>query len=142
MSELFLKKIPALLQEIGWSCNTEDPETLSMMFDMGEGRSQKVVFFYHTSGDAQLVAISSAVLQMDGLPDNQIGTEMAANLLRQNEEFAFANWAVDGEGEDAYLIATSRWWLDDLDKEELEASVLAVAKMADDMEKTLGVDNF
>lgn len=142
MSELFKKTIRKLGKELSWSIVEDSDRVMSMLFDMGEGRVQRVMFFHHLVGEAELVAISSAVLKMDGMPDNKIGHDMAARLLRENDHYAFGNWAIDGEGEDAHLIATARWWLDDLDKEEFEASVLSVSGMADGLEKTLGVDNF
>ncbi|CAA0085103.1 Uncharacterised protein [BD1-7 clade bacterium] len=143
MSQQFHNTINQHTAALGWTTDTEGEDLISLLFDMGEGRSQRVVIAHHDLGNGtQIVEVSSAVLKMDGLPNHQLGREMAITLLKENAQKPFSNWAIDGEGETAHLVATSRWLLSDLDKEELHHAVVIVAGMADRLEEQLGVDHF
>jgi len=88
------------------------------------------------------VEVASAVVKMDGFPDGKLGKSMAEKLLRENSTMAFANWAIEQTSDGPYLVAMSGWMLDDLDAEELDFAANIVSGVADQMEASLGVDNF
>ncbi|TQV70180.1 hypothetical protein FKG94_21915 [Exilibacterium tricleocarpae] len=144
----FLTKIKSYAKDLQWddSLQQVSERFLRLGFNMGEGRTQMVIIIHYPDDDQQnngVIEVSSAVVKMDGMPDGKLGAEMARKLLRENASYGFANWAIqDIPSEGRYLIATSGWLLDELDLDELKLAVHIVAKMADDMEKTLGVDNF
>lgn len=131
-------------KKIGWEAiNQLDETTIVLPFDMGDNRSQNVIISHYPQEESSdFVEITSAVIKMDGFPDGKLGKEMAEKLLRENCSMALVNWAIDETSEGAYLVARSGWMLDDLDAEELEMAVGIVSNVADNMESSLGVDNF
>lgn len=144
MANKFFEAIKQHADKLEITLNEDNESICSVMFDMGEGRSQRVIICHHPSKDGSndLVEISSAVLDLASMPDNKIGLEMATKLLRENDASLCANWAIDKGSDSCHLVATARWWLDEMDTEEFEVSLFNVALMADQLESTLGVDNF
>lgn len=141
--EDFKRIINQHCQALEWHIHQRSDTQFSLDFDMGEGRSQQVQMFLQVSGsDRALVEVSSAVMNLKGLPEQKLGQEMALRLLRENATRPFGNWALDKNGDDTHLVATSRWLLDELDKEELQLSTLVVSAMADAMEAQMGVDHY
>jgi hypothetical protein len=117
-----------------------------MMFEMDDDRSQMVIINgVETNDGNEVVTIQSAVLKLEGLPNQMLGGDMAKKLLRENSQMALAKWSIDETQDGKYLVATSNWYLDTLDTldaEEFYRAVRVVAGAADEMESTLGVDNF
>lgn len=144
MSSKFIDTVMGYAEKLEITINQENEHLLSMMFDMGEGRSQKVIIYHHERGEDQsdVVEIASAVLKVDDLPDAKVGQEMATKLLRENDHSLGAKWAIDKSEDSSHLVAMANWFLDDMDLEEFELSLYNVAFMADNLESQLGVDNY
>ena len=142
----FLEIMKSHIDQLGWqSVEQVNDRVLRMGFDMGEGRSQTVIMTHYPSeneSQSDVVEVASAVVKMDGFPDGKLGKSMAEKLLRENSTMAFANWAIEQTSDGPYLVAMSGWMLDDLDAEELDFAANIVSGVADQMEATLGVDNF
>lgn len=139
----FMKKIDALCKECELNYEQTDESGIKLLFHMDDDRTQMVlVNGVQTASGMDVVTIQSAVLKLDGLPNQMLGKDMATKLLRENAQMALAKWSIDEVEEGKYLVATSNWYLDTLDPEEFTRSIHVVAGVADDMEKTLGVDNF
>ncbi|MDA7723109.1 hypothetical protein N8862_01560 [Pseudomonadales bacterium] len=141
----FLDTIVSHANQLEWTLEKLSDARLRLSFNMGEGRSQNVLISHYPNGDedsSDLVEIASAALKMDGFPDGKLGAEMAKKLLKQNATTAFSSWAIEDTEDGPYLVAMSGWMLDDLDAEEFELAALIVANAADEMEGTLGIDNF
>jgi len=143
MSNKFHEIITKHADALGLNIRYDNEQLISVMFDMEGGRSQRVVVMHHPSesGNSDIVEIGSAVLDVSSMPDQQIGTEMALRLLRENDKSLCAGWALDKVG-GCHLVAMGNWWLDDLDTEEFATTLFGVAHMADGLESQLGVDNF
>lgn len=142
MSE-FMKKIKSLCNACEFKYEQTDATGIRMLFEMDNDRSQMVlVNGVETESGKQVVTIQSAVLKLDGLPNKMLGKDMAEKLLRENAQMALAKWSIDDVSDGKYLVATSNWYLDTLDPEEFGRSVQVVAGVADELEETLGVDNF
>lgn len=144
MSNKFISTITDYAEKLEITLNQENDHLFSLVFDMGEGRSQKVIIVHHEreADQSDIVEIASAVLKLDDLPDKKLGQDMAMKLLRENDTSLGANWAIDEAEDSSHLVAMANWFLDDMDLEEFELSVYNVAGMADALESQLGVDNF
>lgn len=140
----FVNKITEYSHQLEWNLDQVSDSCFRMLFDMGEGRSQGVLIMLYEGEDGapSWVEVSSAVMNLDGMPDGQLGAKKAQELLRENADMAFAKWAVADHGDAKHLVAVSNWRLEDMDCEELDVAVHIVAKRADDLESQLGVDNF
>lgn len=138
-----IKKIEELCKACEFNFEQTGESSIRMLFEMEGDRSQMVlVNGVETQSGKAVVSIQSAVLKLDGLPNQMLGKDMATKLLRENAQMALAKWSIDEVEEGKYLVATSNWYLDTLDPEEFGRSVQVVAGAADNMEETLGVDNF
>lgn len=144
MSNKFINTVTDYAEKLEITLTQENDHFFSFLFNMGEGRSQKVVIYHHEreKDKSDIVEIASAVLKIDELPDKKIGQDMAMKLLRENDSSLGAKWAVDANDESSHLVAMANWFLDDMDLEEFEMSVYSVAGMADALESQLGVDHF
>lgn len=143
MSNKFHEIIGRHAEQLGVNLKVDNERMISAMFDMGEGRTQRVLVLHHPSEDGtkDIVEIASAVLDLSGMPDQQIGAAMALKLLRENDSTLCASWAIDKVG-GCHLVAMGNWWLDEMDADEFGTTLYGVAAMADNLERQLGVDNF
>lgn len=142
MSE-FMQKIDALCKSCELNYEQTHEQGIRMLIEMPEERSQMVIINGNETGSGkQVVSIQSAVLKLDGLPSQMLGKDMAEKLLHENSQMAIAKWSIDEVEDGKYLVATSNWYLQTLDPEELYRAVQIVAVVADQMEAKLGVDNF
>lgn len=140
----FLTTMRQHAEKLGLNLHEENERVMSAMFDMGEGRSQRVLILHHPSENGQndIVEIASAVLDLESMPEQQVGAEMALKLLRENDQRLCAGWAIDRNKGAPHLVAMANWWLDEMDAEEFQTSLFNVAGMADALEEQLGVDNY
>lgn len=139
----FIGKIEALCSACELVYDQTHENSVRMMFEMDDDRSQMVIINgVETNDGNEVVTIQSAVLKLEGLPNQMLGGDMAKKLLRENSQMALAKWSIDETQDGKYLVATSNWYLETLDAEEFYRAVRVVAGAADEMESTLGVDNF
>ena len=139
----FLGKIDALCRSCEFGYEQTHETSIRLLFEMSDERSQMVVVNgVETESGKTVVAIQSAVLKLEGLPNKMLGKEMAATLLRENASMLLTKWSIDETVEGKYLVATSNWYLETLDAEEFYTAVRVVASAADHKESMLGVDNF
>lgn len=140
----FADAIEKMCGEIGFNIGRQNDDVATVSFDMGDDRDQTVwITPMGTNPDDELViSITSPALNMSDMPDIMLGQKTANNLLRENAQLFTGSWAVEELGEDTYLVAVDTQIMSTCDPEELRASILTVAHMADNLEKQMGVDNF
>lgn len=126
----------------GLKIEDQGPENVTVLFDMGEGRSQRVwVRALGTdAGDNLIVGFFSPVLQVP--QGEMIGQKAANELLRENATLAHGAWAIQKTKDGEYLVAFDTQIAQTMDPKEFEASVRAMAAVADLKEKDLGHDLF
>ncbi len=139
---VFTKKIEAFAKELELHMDIEE-HFAKVIFNMDEERTQ-LVLIYHYENDNHdgFVEITSPVLKLSGLPEQQLGEKMAEGLLRENDSMLHCQWAIDKSADEPYLIATRCWRLDQMDLEEFKGTLYATAQIADELESKLGVDEF
>ena len=139
----FTNKILEYGNELGWQLSVNSETSISISFDMGEGRSQLVLIFLTGEiAEQPIVQISSPAANLEDIGD-KMDQEFMNDLLRLNAQAANYGWAIETiEGEGDYLIAASDQILSTIDVGELRSSVYAVAFAADQMEETFGLDRF
>ena len=118
------------------------PENVTLVFDMGSGRSQRVWVRALGTDAAEnlIIGFFSPVLQLP--TDEMLGQKAANELLRENAKLAHGAWAIQNTTDGEYLVATDTQIAQTMDHQEFEASVRALAATADAKERELGADVF
>lgn len=111
-------------------------------FDMGDGRFQQVFVrpMGVEFGNQLIIGFFSPALKM---PKGQmLGQKTANDLLRRNSELPHGAWAIEKIGDEDFLVVFDTQIAQTMQAEEFRSSVLSLSKVADKMEKDLGVDVF
>ena len=139
----FTEKIALYCKELDWGITIDSERSISMVFDMGEGRSQRVFMFLAGEvAGAPVVEITSPAAEVKDLGD-KLDQDLMNELLHLNSKALNYGWTIETINADSdYLCATSDQLLDSMDIGELEVAVYAVAGAADEMESRFGLDNF
>lgn len=139
----FTEKIALYSKELDWGITINSEHNISMVFDMGEGRSQRVFMFLAGEvGGAPIVEITSPAADIKELGD-KLDQDLMNELLKLNSKALNYGWTIETiDAESEYLCATSDQLLNSMDIGELQVAVYAVAGAADEMETRFGLDNF
>jgi len=141
----FTNKIVAYSKEIGWKFEVVSENTVRMLFEHDNGRTQLVLFSRQQSGnDTEVVSIHSPVIYLSTLRNSDVDLKAFFNeLLVLNAESSNYKWAFTPVSEeDEVLIASVDLLLDTMDLKEMGMAVSAVSAVADQMEERFGVDEF
>jgi len=139
----FTNKMLKYAKELDWQLSINSETSISISFDMGEGRSQLVLIFLTGEiADQKIIQVSSPAAKLEDIGD-KMDQEFMNELLRLNAASVNYGWAIETiEGEGDYLIAASDQILSTIDVGELRAAVYFVAFAADQMEEKFGLDRF
>ena len=139
----FTEFISGIAAKANLKVQVKSPDLVVVPFDMGEGRFQNTFVrpMGKTGAGHFIVSFFSPALKM---PADQggLGQKAANDLLRKNSQLPHGGWAIDRVDNDDYLGMIDTLIAQTMDPEEFYASCLALAKIADDFEKTMGVDVF
>jgi hypothetical protein len=92
----FIGKIETLCSACELVYDQTHENSVRMMFEMDDDRSQMVIINgVETNDGNEVVTIQSAVLKLEGLPNQMLGGDMAKKLLRENSQMALAKWSID-----------------------------------------------
>ncbi len=118
------------------------PDLVIVPYDLGEGRSQNTFVrpMGKTGAGHLIVGFFSPCLKM--VPDQELGAKTCNDLLRRNAKLPHGAWAIDRVDGSDYLGVADTQIAQTMQPEEFAASCFVTAKLADDMEKTLGTDAF
>ena len=136
------EKIKTITEQAGFTVAESDIDSVLLFFDMGKGRSQRVMIrgIGNDKLGQKIIGISSPAMCF---PANEsLGQVTANKLLQENAKSAHGAWAIEVLEDKAYLVMMDTQILDTMQKEELRASIGAVAASADKLENELGEDNF
>lgn len=118
------------------------PELVIVPYDLGEGRSQNTFVrpLGRTGAGHNILSFFSPCLKMP--TGQELGAKTANDLLRRNAKIPHGAWAIDTIDGADYLGVIETHIAQTMQPEEFAAACVVVAKLADDMEKTLGTDSF
>ncbi|MBI2363108.1 MAG: hypothetical protein HYV15_06970 [Elusimicrobia bacterium] len=118
------------------------PELVIVPYDMGEGRAQNTFVrpLGKTGAGHLIVSFFSPALKMPA--GQEIGAKTANDLLRRNSKIPHGAWAIDQVDGADYLGVFETHIAQTMDPAEFAAACFVTAKLADDMEKTMGADSF
>lgn len=139
---VFEQLISRMVREAGLAAERRGPELFVVRFDMGGGRFQRVFIrpMGQTGAGHLIVGFISPALKMP--PEQMLGQKTANALLRENAKLSYGAWAIEQVDGDDYLVALETQIAQTMQPDEFTASVHAVSRLADAMEKRLGVDAF
>ncbi len=107
-----------------YTLENDDEDGFSLIFDEGEGRSQRVIVTRFTAFERDWIEFRSYVCK-----EADLNLRVA---LRKNADFAVGALALDDEG-DFYLTYSAP--LDTMDPDEFELPLNVLASTADEIEK-------
>lgn len=138
----FAEFIQQVAARAGLKVNVVNPELVVVPYDMGEGRSQNTFVrpMGRTGAGHNIVSFFSPALKMPA--GQELGAKTANDLLRRNSKIPHGAWAIDQVDGADYLGVMETHIAQTMDVDEFSAACVVVAKLADEMEKTLGTDSF
>jgi hypothetical protein len=141
-----LDKVRSIASLSGVTLDWTDAEHNGLLCrcDMGNGRRQTVYMHYQgVSPEGQdIVVFLSPCIKLQ--PDGRGGWTglNAADLLRYNSRLNWGSLAVEFVQGQEFLIVRETQIVDTMEAEEFRINLGLVAKIADDIENTAGVDFF
>ncbi len=130
------------VEEAGFKVADENDDSVLLFFDMGKGRTQRVMLRYlgRDNLEQDIIGISSPALALN--KGELLGEQTANRLLFDNSRMSHGAWALQSFEEKIYLVMLDTQILDTMQKEELISSIKAVISSADQLEKELGDDKY
>ena len=115
-----------------YKLDDDEPNYFSLVWDYGNGRSQKVFVRRFNAFDMDWLEFRSAACPGDAMPHKV--------ALRKNEELALGALALDSDNDYVVLYSAP---LPTMDPDEFELPLRVVARIADDIEEQYtGEDDF
>ncbi len=125
-------------EQAGFKVHNHTEDSALLFFDMGNGRSQRVMLRYmgQDSLGQDILGISSPAMEFDkNIPLEQ---SVANRLLQDNSRLAHGAWAIEIYGSSAWLVILDTHIMDTMQDEELTASIRTVISSADNLEREFG----
>lgn len=134
--------IKATAAKAGLNIRELNANLIAVPYDMGAGRHQQVFVraMGKTADGSIIIGFFSPALKMPA--GQMLGQKTANDLLRANIALAHGAWAIERIENDDYLVVFDTQIAQTMDPEEFRASAGALAAIADEMEKRMGVDAF
>lgn len=138
----FVQFIQGVAAAAKLNVQVKSPELLVVPWDFGEGRAQNtfVRFVGETGNGDRIISFFSPSLKLAA--GQELGQKTCNEILRKNASLAHGAWAIVRIDSDDYLGVIDTQTAQTMEPTEFYASAIAVAKVADDMEKQLGTDVF
>ncbi|MBI5240829.1 MAG: hypothetical protein HY926_10185 [Elusimicrobia bacterium] len=119
----------------------KSPELVVVPWDFeGRGQNTFVRFMGETGNGDRIISFFSPALKLAA--GQELGQKTCNELLRKNAALAHGAWGIVRIESDDYLGVVDTQTAQTMEPTEFYASAIAVAKVADDMEKQLGTDVF
>lgn len=136
--EVFIKDVAAKAK---LNIMVKGPDMVVVPWDIAEGRKQNTfVRPMGTTGMGLVISFFSPTrkLAAGAEPDGK----MAVELLRKNARIPHGSWCIASVSGEEYLGVQDTQLAHTMQPDEFYASALAVARLADELEKQLGGDSF
>ena len=135
----FVEKI---VKTVGMAIEQRTENYVTIVGSVGDGRKQRV-WIRPLGLDYQnrlIIGVMSPAMVL--VAGQELAKGIANSLLRDNSRIIHGGWAIESTKEGDYLIVKDTLIANTTETAELEASMTAVAIVADEMEKRLQQDVF
>lgn len=117
------------------------PEMVVVPWDIAEGRKQNTfVRPMGTTGMGLVISFFSPAKKIG--PGGEPDLKVALDLLRKNARIPHGAWCIASVSGEEYLGVQDTQLAHTMQPDEFYASALAVARLADELEKALGSDTY
>lgn len=136
--EVFIRDIAAKAK---LNIMTKGPDMVVVPWDISEGRKQNTfVRPLGTTGMGLVISFFSPTRKLAA--GAEVDGKMAVELLRKNARIPHGSWCIASVAGEEYLGVQDTQLAHTMQPDEFYASALAVARLADELEKQLGGDAF
>lgn len=136
--EVFIRDVAAKAK---LNIMTKGPDMVVVPWDISEGRKQNTfVRPLGTTGMGLVISFFSPTRKLAA--GAEVDGKMAVELLRKNARIPHGSWCIASVAGEEYLGVQDTQLAHTMQPDEFYASALAVARLADELEKQLGGDAF
>lgn len=136
--EAFIKDVAAKAK---LNIMVKGPDMIVVPWDISEGRKQNTfVRPMGTTGMGLVVSFFSPTRKI--VNGAELDLPKALDLLRKNARIPHGSWCIASVGGEEYLGVQDTQLAHTMQPDEFYASALAVARLADELEKQLGTDAY
>ena len=136
--EVFIKEVAAKAK---LNIMVKGPDMVVVPWDISEGRKQNTfVRPMGTTGMGLVVSFFSPARKI--ATGTEVDAKMALDLLRKNARIPHGSWCIASVAGEEYLGVRDARLAHTMQPDEFYASALAVARLADELEKQLGGDSY